>query len=81
MDLGFLLSFLTDVQPGRLTESLIFLGVLWWKFNPHLKKMEDRLDGVVSELATMNAQMRKGFEEGETRFQMIESRLTKLEKE
>ncbi len=73
------LSVFTDMQPGRLTESLIFLAVLWWKFKPHLTKVENEITGVRSELMTMNDRMAKGFEEGEKRFELIEYRLSKVE--
>lgn len=61
-----------DMQPGRLAESLIFLGVLLWRINPHLKKIEDRLKGL--EIAVAN-----GFKSGEDRFIKIEGRITALE--
>lgn len=64
---------LKDIQPGRLTESLIFLVVLLWRIRPHLRKVEDRLAGL--EIA-----VREGFQSGERRFINVESRLSSLEK-
>jgi hypothetical protein len=77
MDL--LVSTLSDIQPGRLVENLILLGAFWFKVRPHLSKIELRMDGMVSELATMNGNMKSGFDKGEARFEQIEGRIEKLE--
>lgn len=68
----FLLPFVTDIDPGRLSESLIFLGVLWWKFKPHLTKME-------SEITLLRKSVSEGFAAGEQRFERLENRVANLE--
>lgn len=73
MDL--ILSVFTDIQPGRLTESLIFLCVLWWKVKPHLKRIEDEMGGMKIQLVNINESMKVG----EKRFENIEGRLVVLE--
>lgn len=75
----FIILVIKDIQPGRLVESLIFLGVLLWRLAPHLKKMEDRMLGVEDGLRSLNVAMTKGFDSGTARFESIESRLEKLE--
>lgn len=77
MDLVFLI--LNDIQPGRLSESLIFLAVLWWKVRPHLKKIEERMEGMERGLKGIESRMSEGFRMGEERFQNLESRVYKLE--
>lgn len=72
MVLEIFIAVAKDMQPGRLAESLIFLGVLLWRINPHLKKIEDRLKGL--EVAVAN-----GFKSGEDRFIKIEGRIDALE--
>ncbi len=72
---------LKDIEPGRLTESLIFLFVLIWRIRPSLAKIEKRMVDVVEELARMNASMKAGFENGEKRFESIEGRVAILEKQ
>ena len=62
----------TESNPARLTESVMLLGIIWWKLKPHLKKIED-------ELAKLNANMKNGFEAGEIRFTKIEMRVERLE--
>lgn len=62
-----------DIQPGRLVESLIFLGVLLWRIRPHLKRVEERLAGLEKAVTD-------GFKSGEQRFKGIEDRVTQLEK-
>lgn len=79
MDL--ILAVLTDFQPGRLAESLIFLGVLLWKTLPHLKKLEVEMKGVREELGGVKKAMSEGFAAGEKRFENHESRIEKLEHE
>jgi hypothetical protein len=74
-----LLSVLTDMQPGRLVETLIALGALWWKVSPHLNKIEARMSGMETALNTMNANMSKGFAEGDKRFDRLETRVETLE--
>jgi hypothetical protein len=61
-----------DSNPARLTESVMLLGIIWWKLKPHLKKIED-------ELAKLNANMRDGFQAGEVRFAKVEGRIDRLE--
>lgn len=62
----------SDFQPGRVVESLVFLFVLWRKVGPHLKRVEDRLEGLEKAVAA-------GFSSGEARFINIEDRITVLE--
>lgn len=79
MDL--ILAVLTDFQPGRLVESLIFLGVLLWKTLPHFKKLEAEMKGVREELGGVKEAMSAGFAAGEKRFANHEQRIEKLEHE
>ena len=74
----FLLAIIGDIQPGRLVESLIFLGVCWWKVKPHLVKVETRMDGIEKNLSTINSTMSAGFAAGEKRFAQIEENVTQL---
>lgn len=76
-----ILAVLTDFQPGRLVESLIFLGVLLWKTLPHLKKLEAEMKGVREELSGVKKAMSDGFQAGEKRFENHEQRIEKLEHE
>lgn len=69
----------SDIQPGRLVESLIFLSAMWWKVKPHLNKIEARMSGMETALNTMNANMSKGFAEGDKRFDRLETRVETLE--
>ena len=62
----------SESNPARLGESVMLLGIIWWKLKPHLKKIED-------ELAKLNANMQNGFAAGEVRFEKIESRVARLE--
>lgn len=64
--------FLISIDKGRLIENLIFLGVLIAKMGPHLRKIEENL----AKLAT---QVENGFKEGEKRFERIERRVERLE--
>lgn len=74
MDL--LLSFITDIEPGRLSESLIFLLILWFKVKPHLKLIEDRMQGI--EVGVKNLGYK--VELADKRFQDLEYRIENLEK-
>lgn len=74
-----LLMIFSDIQPGRLVESLIFLSAMWWKVKPHLNKIEARMSGMETALNTMNANMSKGFAEGDKRFDRLETRVETLE--
>ena len=67
-----LMALVSDFQPGRLVESLIFLVVLWKKVLPHLTKIEKRLEG-------LEDAVKQGFNSGELRFITIEDRISKLE--
>jgi hypothetical protein len=78
---ALLLSVLTDFQPGRLAESLIFLSVLLWKTLPHFKKLEAEMKGVREELGGVKDAMKAGFDAGEKRFENHELRIEKLESE
>ena len=77
--LEILLGVVTDIQPGRLAESLIFLGVLLWKAMPHLKKIENEVGGVRGEVAGLRADVGKEFAKGEAKFKEHEERLVVLE--
>jgi hypothetical protein len=70
--LNLLNPIVSTIEPGRLIESLIFLVVLLWKLNPHLKKIEDRMEGIENAV-------REKFVAGESRFEEIETRLDSLE--
>lgn len=70
MDL--LLSLVSDIQPGRLMESLLLLGLFWTKVKPHLTKIEDELNGIKNSMV-------EGFSAGEKRFESIEARLSQIE--
>jgi hypothetical protein len=65
-------AFWEKSNPARLTESVMLLGIIWWKLKPHLKKIED-------ELAKLNDNMKNGFAAGEIRFEKIEMRVEILE--
>lgn len=77
------MEFIADIfegfQTGRLVESLIFLGVLWIKVKPHLKRVEDRMAGIENSMAGINQTVTMGFQSGETRLSAIENRLDKIE--
>ncbi len=78
-----MMDFVSDLfdgfQSGRLVESLIFLGVLWMKVKPHLKRVESRMAGIEQSIAGINHTVTVGFHAGETRFSAIENRLDKIE--
>jgi hypothetical protein len=74
-----ILDLLRGFQAGRLVESLIFLGVLWIKVKPHLKRVEDRMAGIEKGMMGINQTVTMGFQSGETRFSAIENRLDKVE--
>jgi len=61
-----------DLSPGRMLESLIVFFVVWNRLKPHLKKIEDRLEGV-------EKAVNSGFNSGSIRFTQIENRLEILE--
>lgn len=61
-----------DFSLGRIGESFILLAIIWSRLKPHLKKIEDRLEGLEKALQV-------GFNSGEIRFSKIESRITVLE--
>lgn len=69
----------SDIQPGRLIESLIFLGVLIWKLQPHMKRIEDRLMGLEKGLEKLESSMTTSFMAGEQRFSGLEHRLELLD--
>lgn len=73
-----LLSMLKDVPHeislGRMIEAFVLLGVIWRKLQPHLKKIEERLEGV--ELA-----VKKSSDADAARFTTIEVRLNALERD
>jgi hypothetical protein len=75
-----IVSTIKDIQPGRLLESLIFLCILMWKIRPHLKKVEERMQGLENGLKSIQSVMKQGFELGEQRFGKIETRIASLEK-
>lgn len=77
MDL--ILAVAGDFQAGRLLESLIFLGVLLWRINPHLKRIEGEMHGMRNELVGVKEAMSAGFAAGEKRFENHEARIEKLE--
>ncbi len=79
MDL--ILAVATDFQPGRLVESLIFLGVLLWKTLPHFKRIELEMKGLREELGGVKESMSAGFAAAEKRFENHELRIEKLEHE
>ena len=58
--------YLKDLSPGRMTESLILLFIIWNRLKPHLKTLEDRL-------ARLEKAVQYGFKSGESRFEKIES--------
>lgn len=75
----FLIPFVTEIDRGRLTESLIFLGVLLWRLLPHLRVMEKRMlgveegvQGIDKSQKEMALEFRSRFESGEARFISIE---------
>ena len=70
---------ITDIQPGRLIESLIFLAVLLWKVKPHLKLIEDRMMGMEDGLKGLEKSMTNSFKTGETRFSSLEHRMELLD--
>lgn len=77
--MDFILGLFQDIQPGRLTESLIFLFVMWWKVKPHLKMIEDRMLGMEKALENIQGTVKKELSDGESRFNRMENRIEKLE--
>jgi hypothetical protein len=76
-------NILKDIQPGRMIESFLFLGVCMWKLKPVLKRVDDRM---VSLEKTLKAAVKEvsdnvtmGFSQGNARFTRIETRLDLLE--
>lgn len=69
----------SDIQPGRLVESLIFLCVLLWRIKPHLTRVEQRMKGIEGCMNRLECSMTKGFNAGEQRFDDLEDRLTEVE--
>lgn len=61
-----------EISLGRMIESVVLLSIIWSKLKPHLKKIEDRLEGLETAVKT-------GFDNGETRFKLIEWRISALE--
>lgn len=61
-----------EMSLARMGESVILLAIIWSRLKPHLKKIEDRLEGLEKALQV-------GFSTGETRFIKIEARITALE--
>ena len=76
---SIIFDILKDIQPGRLIESLIFLGVLMWKIKPHLKMVESRMAGIESAMKSMKDSVNMGFAQGNDRFAKIETRLDLLD--
>ena len=68
----YLLLVFRDFEPGRLLESLIFLGVLLLRLNPHLKKIEARMAG-------LEDAVKKGFNLGDEKFTNLDTRVSVLE--
>lgn len=71
---GLITSAPKDISLGRMAESVVLFWIIWSKLKPHLKKVEDRLEGVESAV-------KNGFNSGEQRFEKIEDRLIVLEKQ
>lgn len=78
---AFVWPFLKDFEPGRLLESLIFLAVLLAKLKPHLKRVEDRMAGIESNMKSIKDSVNLGFSQGNARFNKIEQRIEILEAE
>jgi hypothetical protein len=76
---GLFFSIIKDIQPGRLIESLIFLAFLMWKLRPHLKKVENRMEGIEKTMNAIKDTVNMGFSQGNARFTRIETRLDLLE--
>lgn len=77
--ISLLKEILTDIQPGRLVESLIFLFVLIWRIKPHLKKVEDKMEGMEQGLINLEKSMSISFKNGEKRFTQIESKIESID--
>ncbi len=73
------ISILSDIQPGRLIESMIFLAVCIWKIKPHLLKIETRMQGLENCMNSIKDNVSLGFTQGNARFNRIETRLEILE--
>lgn len=62
----------SDLSAGRMIESFVLLTIIWRKLSPHLKKVEERLEG-------LEKAVKEGFNSGEQRFEKIEGRIFVLE--
>lgn len=63
----------SDISPGRMLESIVLLFIIWSKLKPHLKKIEDRLEGLEK---AVNCK----FGLSEERILKVETRLDVIEK-
>lgn len=72
MLVGMVKEFPKDISLGRMFESILLLFLIWSKLKPHLKKIEDRLEGLEKAVGDR-------FNSGEERFTKIEARIQQLE--
>lgn len=68
-----LMVIISDIQPGRMFETLVFLALLWYKVRPHLETIEKRMKGLEDAL-------NKGLAVSEVRFETIERKINTIDK-